>query len=486
MTSMSYDVRVWKTEVYRGERVTTHRVMWRVGGRRLKRSFRTAAAADSFRSELITASRRGEGFDEATGLPVSQRRAAPAMPWYDFCCAYVDMKWPTASPKHRKSLAEGLLAVTPALLDRELEPARAKALRSALLNWGFNTRRRGTADQPPEVTELLSWVGRHGRDLDDIARPDVLRRLAALTATRLDGTPAAPRTNQLRRVVLSGALDYAVELGLLVANPMPKIKWTTQRVNTSIDRRSVVNPDQARALLDAVAATPRSGHLLVGLFACMYYAALRPEEAVALRPRNLDLPSGAGWGWLTLDTAAPERDQQWTDTGQRRAGRQLKHRPVGDTRRVPAHPELVAMLHQHIADHGWGRTGVLFHGEAGDSPSSATYRRLWDRARLAALTAEQYAGPLARRPYDLRHAAVSTWLSAGVPPAQVAAWAGHSVDVLLKVYAQCIDGQESVALARIEASLAGPMARNLGTYWERTAVDGPSGPVTPGHDALGP
>ena len=40
-----------------------------------------------------------------------------------------------------------------------------------------------------------------------------------------------------------------------------------------------------------------------------------------------------------------------------------------------------------------------------------------------------------------------------VPAAQVAEWAGHSVDVLLKAYAKCIDVQESVALARIEQSL---------------------------------
>jgi len=44
----------------------------------------------------------------------------------------------------------------------------------------------------------------------------------------------------------------------------------------------------------------------------------------------------------------------------------------------------------------------------------------------------QGASPLARRPYDLRHAAVSLWLSAGVPPAQVAERAGHSVEVLLR------------------------------------------------------
>lgn len=39
---------------------------------------------------------------------------------------------------------------------------------------------------------------------------------------------------------------------------------------------------------------------------------------------------------------------------------------------------------------------------------------------------------------DLRHAAVSLWLNGGVPPTEVAARAGHSVGVLLRVYAKCV------------------------------------------------
>jgi hypothetical protein len=61
--------------------------------------------------------------------------------------------------------------------------------------------------------------------------------------------------------------------------------------------------------------------------------------------------------------------------------------------------------------------------------------------------------PLAAVPYNLRHAAVSLWLNAGVPATQVAEWAGHSVHVLLKVYAKCIDGQDEAARRRIEAAL---------------------------------
>jgi hypothetical protein len=42
-----------------------------------------------------------------------------------------------------------------------------------------------------------------------------------------------------------------------------------------------------------------------------------------------------------------------------------------------------------------------------------------------------------------------------VPAAQVAEWAGHSVEVLHRVYAKCIDGQDGAARRRIELALGG-------------------------------
>src|SRR5690606_22235475 len=81
------------------------------------------------------------------------------------------------------------------------------------------------------------------------------------------------------------------------------------------------------------------------------------------------------------------------------------------------------------------------------------YTAVWRQARQMALTPAQQRSPLAGRPYDLRHAAVSTWLTAGVPAPQVAEWAGHSVHVLLRVYASCIDGEEEAARRRIENAL---------------------------------
>lgn len=79
--------------------------------------------------------------------------------------------------------------------------------------------------------------------------------------------------------------------------------------------------------------------------------------------------------------------------------------------------------------------------------------RAWRAARRAAFTTVVEATPLARTPYTLRHACVSTWLNRGVPVTQVAEWAGHSVEVLLKVYAKCLDGQDEVARRRVQEAL---------------------------------
>ena len=93
------------------------------------------------------------------------------------------------------------------------------------------------------------------------------------------------------------------------------------------------------------------------------------------------------------------------------------------------------------------------NSEPGGELPTITYRRAWIKARQMALTAAEQASPLARRPYDLRHACLSTWLNGGVYPTQVAEWAGHGVDVLLRIYAKCVVGQDELAKRRISEAL---------------------------------
>jgi hypothetical protein len=65
----------------------------------------------------------------------------------------------------------------------------------------------------------------------------------------------------------------------------------------------------------------------------------------------------------------------------------------------------------------------------GGRTASTVYGQVWANARQRVFTAEVVAGPLAKRPYDLHHAAVSTWLNGGVEATRVAKWAGHRLAV---------------------------------------------------------
>jgi hypothetical protein len=58
-------------------------------------------------------------------------------------------------------------------------------------------------------------------------------------------------------------------------------------------------------------------------------------------------------------------------------------------------------------------------------------------------------------PTSLCRAAVSNWLNGGVEATRVAEWDGHSVTVLLRVYAKCLDGGEQAARAKAQDALTG-------------------------------
>jgi integrase len=187
-------------------------------------------------------------------------------------------------------------------------------------------------------------------------------------------------------------------------------------------------------------------------FGCLYYAALRPAEAVALREADCVLPA-RGWGRIDLAASQPCAGTGWTDDGASREERGLKHRAPGETRSIPIPPALVRMLRAHIARYGTSPGGHMFRTARGGPLNDTGWGEVWRRARPVALTPVQQASPLARRPYDLRHAAVSLWLNAGVPATEVARRAGHGVAVLLKIYANCIDGQAGPANQRISDAL---------------------------------
>lgn len=144
----------------------------------------------------------------------------------------------------------------------------------------------------------------------------------------------------------------------------------------------------------------------------------RPDRAPS--PRGLAAPS-QDWGEFRRRESAPVSGTKWSDIGKSRDRRQLKHGAKGDMRVVPIPQPLTVLLNNHLDEFGNAPDGRLFRALRGGLLGDKLYSDIWRAARLAGLTPEEAASPLARRPYDLRHAAVSTWLNAGVDPTQVAA-----------------------------------------------------------------
>ncbi|MFC9613905.1 tyrosine-type recombinase/integrase [Streptomyces sp. NPDC056938] len=451
---LTYDVDIWSIRKRTG-RPKPWELRWRVGERPHSRSFKLKPQADGRRTELMAALRDQQQFDEETGLPASELMARNSPSWYEHVSEYVLMKWPQAAAKHRASIAESLAVVTPALVTSKRGAPRSVVLREALYQWAFRAVRgpegswvsRHVAEEPPaDIRAALEWIATHSIKVKALEDPALLRPALEALSLRLDGNEAAENTVRRKRMVLSNVLRYTVEeKGLLTANPLLRVDWTPPESDDEIDFRYVPGPSKARSLLGAVRDSgPRGAHLHA-FFGCLYYAAMRPGEVVALKESDCTLPPNSPeavkeWGELLLGESRPEVGGGWTDDGTSYEKRGLKRRKRGATRTVPIPPILVHLLREHIARYGTADDGRLFWAARGGRVPSTEYCDLWERARNAVLSPSEAKSALAAVPYSLRHAGVSLWIKSGVDPAEVAARAGHSIAVLYRFYAKILKG----------------------------------------------
>ncbi len=172
------------------------------------------------------------------------------------------------------------------------------------------------------------------------------------------------------------ALGYAIEDGLLNANPVDRIRWRAPEVAQTVDRRIVVSPAQAQRLLAGVRAQGDRGRHLEAFFGCLYYAALRPSEAVALREADCHMPS-RGWGRIDLAGTEPRAGRAWTDDGAARQPRGLKHRAEHEMRSIPIPPALVQLLRAHLKTYGTTPDGRLFRTARGRAAPTNRSTRTW-------------------------------------------------------------------------------------------------------------
>jgi hypothetical protein len=315
----TYDVRLWAVRKVTPRKTTAERptteakpkkrpavryeVRWIVAKRERSKTFATKALAQSHLGDLQAAVNRGEPFDVASGLPVSLVPDTRDTTWWEWALQYVDLKWPDLAPNSRLSVAEAMTTATMAMLVSKRGRPDAAQLRKAMMQWAFIAPRRAAGGPPQGLAAAVRWLSANTVKLTAIENSVLARSVLDALARKLDGTRAAASTIARKRAVVFNALALAAERDLIEANPLPKLRWKVPKTAEAIDPACVVNHDQARALLDAVALVgeavlgdegepdvvervggrrvPRGGRL-VAFFGCIYYAGTRPSEALAL------------------------------------------------------------------------------------------------------------------------------------------------------------------------------------------------------------
>jgi integrase len=430
-------------------------VRWYTNSQEHSEWFLTKPLAERRRSDLMQAARRGEAFDVDTGLPESELTKVNSRTLLKVAQDFIDAEWDSHRPNTRRSYVDCLAhAVANFAHDDYNRPPEA-VLRKALTLYLLPTPERENPPTDEQIVAAASWITKTSRPIQELASKREVAAVLKALSKNVNGSRATASTIQTRRSAFRQALDSAVDVELK-ANPLAAVKYEYEKRVEEVDTRVVVNPTQARQLLAAVTYA-KSFEYLYGYFASIYFAALRPAEANRLRETDCNLPA-TGWGEIVLEKTIAYCSTRYSNTAATWEEGNLKRRGRGAIRQVPIPPELVAILRDHIAQFGTSEDGRLFHSRRTGLPIYGNLAMIaWRKARKIGLSPAQHASPLARVPYDLRHAAVSTWLAAGVPPQEVAKRAGHTVAVLLKVYAKCLDGEHDITNRRISDKLDGSL-----------------------------
>lgn len=468
----TYDVQLWEPRP-RGSGKAGWRVRWKVAGREHNRTL-PETAANALYAKLATARKvDGEAFDTASGLPISLAmaelekayRQRQALTCVQAISEYIDTKWEEASGNHRRNLAEVLMWAAMALLPN---PRNGVAVRRALRTRQFNPADR--AEATDEDRRWMDWAEKHSPTVEYLADLANVRDLLGAMHKQFNGKPRSAHCKKRARSILNGFLKFAAEQNYIPTNQVASLPLSRKKMTGTIDRRRVPNLEQKSEFIGNVAGLV-NGYRYVAYFALIAFAGLRPEESIDFRKYDLELPEEIGhiplrdltdeqkecWATLHIHETAPVVGSAWTDSRTIRDDRGLKQRERGEVRTAPSEPKLTRILIDHMLHPQFqeGPDGQINTRPDGELLADSTIRRKFHAARALTLSNLQESSKLMARPYDLRHSCISEWLADVGDPAVVAEWAGHTVAVLLRVYAKFIDGREEAARKRIQQARDG-------------------------------
>jgi integrase len=413
------DVSIWSVYVRNEDVPRPFVARWKVSGKVWPKAFESKALAEDWLSRLRVARNDGERFDPATGLPEAWGVEDPTVA--EWAARWFQIQAPSWRPRSRQSSAEVLTKALPILVGKKAPQAPA-TLGTEIRRW--------LADDGV----MPKWLQKWSLPMSALTKP-LCEEAAVELYTKKDGTLAAGSTMQRNRSVVRAMLADAVESGVLHELTWPGApkgkKRAANRVRRAVDVKQLPNPVQARQLIDALVSHQPASHGYRVIAASMFFAGMRPSEAMALPIENCTLPADdVTWGSVFVDVTICDAGDLWTKEGEEEGD------PKSFSREVPIPPELVAILRTHIGERTAGHV-------IENTPSSSNFGRAFRKAR----------GANAWRPYDLRHAAATLWISSGVPLGTAAHRMGHSVTELTETYLGVLSGDDETANQRIAAAL---------------------------------
>jgi len=389
-------------------------VRWTVDGRNLQKGFRYKREGEAFVDDLELAISKQETFSATTGLPLSWERVNPT--YCEWARQYIIEHASTWSPRTLRSNTESI-ARGVVLLRRsgapEIDATTLRELRSWL---------RGEADKPP--TSISRW---------SLKLSDCSKNVCATARTRIqqkeDGTALKATVATRHRIQVGATFAEALDRELIEHN-----HWKTTRRSQKQSRKAQITPKtredipSMRVALDLIGKVSNPNHKI--LLLVILFAGLRPSEARGLRIEDLDLPQ-RGWGQIHVRRSLVGSNVDATDS---------ENLVKTGQRSVPAPPLLVSALKKHKKRRTSGLLATaLREGPVPEGDLAKAWREVCANTNWV--------------PYSLRHTAATTWFDAGVNPTEIARRLGNSVDTLLKVYINFIEGMDSSANKRIDLAI---------------------------------
>ncbi len=286
---------------------------------------------------------------------------------------------------------------------------------------------RITAIDAEAISRLIRDLERKG-----LNALDPKRRLRPLRRATIE--------NHLRP--LQGTLALAVRSGLIPANPFDHLTVDDRPQPSERKAAYVWSDEEIEALLTAaqtIAATPNAKYDYTELLLLTARLGLRLGEVTGLQ-----------WGDFDKDENVLHVRRQWT-----RLGEYQEPKTNSGKRRIPLSPDLRELLIARRLRSEFARDEDPIFASLAGTPlthRNATKRGFEAARDLAGITGVSF--------HDLRHAAASRLIEAGLSPVVVATILGHTnPSITLRVYAHVFDRQKTDHAVRL--ALAGASSATL-------------------------